>query len=116
VSTNTVVSSSLPDFGSLHQVPEAILSTRMRRRGDTEVPQLLIKWSHLGEELATWKDNEAMQQQFPTAPAWGQPGSQDPGGGGGSGSLLLKDAGRDQGRKMFTCAGQNGLSNVCCVG
>jgi hypothetical protein len=82
VSTNTVVSSSLPDFGSLHQVPEAILSTRMRRRGDTEVPQLLIKWSHLGEELATWKDNEAMQQQFPTAPAWGQPGSQDPGGGG----------------------------------
>jgi hypothetical protein len=52
-------------------------------RGDTEVPQLLIKWSQMPVELATWEDKEYIHQQFLLAPTWGQVRSQDGGGGGG---------------------------------
>jgi hypothetical protein len=41
----------------------------MKKQGDTEVGQVLIKWSRMGEDLATWKDNESLLQQFPAAPA-----------------------------------------------
>jgi hypothetical protein len=76
VITNTHVSSALPGMGSLHQVPKAILDSIMVRRGDTEVARVLIKWSNLSPELATWEDREVLQQQFPAAPAWGHAGTQ----------------------------------------
>jgi hypothetical protein len=34
----------------------------MVRHGDTEVAQVLVKWSHMPEELATWEDTEALKQ------------------------------------------------------
>jgi hypothetical protein len=41
--------------------------------------QDLVQWSHLPASEATWEDREALQQQFPCAPAWGQAGLQEGG-------------------------------------
>jgi hypothetical protein len=44
----------------------------MVNRGANQVAQVLIKWSELPEDLATWEDYEALKQSFLEAPAWGQ--------------------------------------------
>ena len=77
--SSTPVSAALPDVDDNLQVPEAVLQRRLHPRNDGAVPQVLIKWSGLDASLATWEDAEALRQQFPEAPAWGQAGSQ---GGG----------------------------------
>jgi hypothetical protein len=38
---------------------------------------VLIKWSNMTPQLVTWEDKVAVQQQFPSALAWGQAGSKD---------------------------------------
>jgi hypothetical protein len=80
VSPDTVVISTLPEPSLLHQVPEAILDTRVVHRGDADIAQVLVKWSNMEEGLATWENREALHQQFLGTPAWGQAGLQDPGG------------------------------------
>jgi hypothetical protein len=50
------------------------------------VPQVLVRWSYLPEELCTWEDEVPLRQQFPRAPAWGQAGSK---GGGDATALFL---------------------------
>jgi hypothetical protein len=47
---------------------------------------MLIKWSGLDDDLATWEDADVIMQRFPGAPAWGHAGSQ---GGGMSAGLIL---------------------------
>lgn len=37
--------------------------------------QVLIKWTTLLANLATWEDYEALKVHFPDAPAWGPVGS-----------------------------------------
>jgi hypothetical protein len=76
VSPSKIVSASLLDADVAYQVPELILGTQMVHRGDANVTQILVKWSNMSAELATWEDNEALMQQFPFAPAWGQAGAQ----------------------------------------
>jgi hypothetical protein len=76
VSPRRAVSSTLSDSASLYQVPEAVLDSRMINKRGVEVQQVLVKWSHMSQELATWEDKEALRQRFPAAPAWGQAGSQ----------------------------------------
>lgn len=34
--------------------------------------QVLIKWSSLPPELATWEDYKVLKERFPEAAAWGQ--------------------------------------------
>jgi hypothetical protein len=34
--------------------------------------QVLIKWSSLPTDHATWQDYEVLKHRFPFAPAWGQ--------------------------------------------
>jgi hypothetical protein len=65
------VSTKLPesDFGL--QVPEEVLQRRLQHRHDGSVAQVLVMWSGLDRELATWEDAEALFQQFPNALAWG---------------------------------------------
>jgi hypothetical protein len=77
VSSNTVVSPILPTDSAVYQVLEALLSTRIIRRGKEEVAQVLIKWSSMPPELATWEDTKALRQQFPLAPTWGQAGAKE---------------------------------------
>jgi len=43
----------------------------------------------MSAELATWEDLEALRQQFPGAPVWGQPGS--PSGGGDVNAPISND-------------------------
>jgi hypothetical protein len=49
------------------QIPERVLQSRVHHRGHRDVKQLLIKWTNLDEELATWEDAEAITQRFPGA-------------------------------------------------
>jgi hypothetical protein len=80
VSNSVQISSTLPDPGvAVYQVPEKILDTRRIKKGETDINQVVVQWSKLSHELATWEDKEALQQQFTGAPAWGQPGLQAPG-------------------------------------
>jgi hypothetical protein len=77
VSNSSQVSNTLPDLAAtLYQVPEKILDSRWIQSGDADIAQVLVQWSNLSRELATWEDKEALQQQFPMAPVWGQPGAQ----------------------------------------
>jgi hypothetical protein len=66
----------LPDITNQLQVPQAILDRHLRQQNDTMISQVLVRWSFLPEELSTWEDEQALRQQFPRAPAWGQAGSQ----------------------------------------
>jgi hypothetical protein len=56
-----------------------ILDSRLVKKGDAEVVQVLLKWSNMSKSLATWEDKEDLKQQFQAAPAWGQAVSQDQG-------------------------------------
>jgi hypothetical protein len=59
VSNSTLVSASLPDPTVVsYQVLEEVLESRLVKKGDTEVAQVLIKWSNMSQELATWEDRE----------------------------------------------------------
>lgn len=74
--SGTACSSDLPEPTEALQVPEQVLQRRLHQRGSRSVPQLLIKWSGLPTDLATWEDAVFIKQQFPAAPAWGHAGSQ----------------------------------------
>jgi len=66
------VSPALPAALESWQVPEKIL----QRRIVSQEAQILVKWSSLPEELATWENLESLRHRFPAAPAWGHSGSQ----------------------------------------
>jgi hypothetical protein len=81
VSQPSQVSSTLPDpVVALYQVSEKILKAWWLKKGGTDIAQVLVQWSNMSPELATWEDKEALQQRFPLAPIWGQPGAQARGG------------------------------------
>lgn len=66
------VSPTLPSSVPELSVPLNILQTRGVTKGNRLVQQVLVEWSGLPSELATWEDREALKQCFPGAPAWGQ--------------------------------------------
>jgi hypothetical protein len=73
------VSSSLPPASALFQVPVAFLQQRVLQRGNRTVVQGLVQWSGTTTDQATWENLDALNQQFPQAPAWGQAGIQEGG-------------------------------------
>jgi len=72
IGSDVVVHTELPDSSSYFQVPQTILDRRFHLRNNSSVPQVLVKWSHLPQELSTWEDEVSLRQEFPRAPAWGQ--------------------------------------------
>lgn len=70
------ITESLPEDTFQWSIPEKILQCRSVARGAHQVSQVLVKWSHIPESLATWEDKVALQQQFPEAAVWGQPARQ----------------------------------------
>lgn len=52
--------------------PEAILERRLVKKGNTAVPQVRMKWSHLSADSATWEDFRVLRERFPDSPACGQ--------------------------------------------
>jgi hypothetical protein len=76
VRPTTIITPNFVDDSSMHQIPGTELDTWMLHRWDTEVVQLLDKWTNMDEALTIWEDKEALHQQFPAAPTWGQVGFQ----------------------------------------
>jgi hypothetical protein len=71
----TPVYKDLPTFPSLDTtptVPEKILDRRMVKKGNAAVVQVLLKWTSLPEDYATWEDWEVITSKFPEMLAWGQ--------------------------------------------
>lgn len=77
------VFSTLPSFPELDTgdpEPEAILERRLVKKGNTAIPQGLIKWKGIAADAATWEDINVLRVRFPAALAWGQasfPGGAD---------------------------------------
>jgi hypothetical protein len=72
VPPNHSVCLELPILSDSLQVPLEILDRRLHFHRDKTQPQVLICWSQTPLELSTWEDEDALRQQFPQAPAWGQ--------------------------------------------
>jgi hypothetical protein len=69
-----------PVFSELPSVPQLdiadlssdlILDCRLMKKGNAIVVQVLVKWSSLPAEMATWEDFYEIKQRYPVAPAWG---------------------------------------------
>jgi hypothetical protein len=56
-----------------------VLGSRLVSCGSTQVNQVLIRWSELPKELASWEDYESLKQKFPSTPTWGQATSEGEG-------------------------------------
>lgn len=70
--------SQLADFSVLDIHPEAVLQRRLVKKGNNAITQVLVKWSHLPAESATWEDWNVVTTRFRASSAWGQASS--PGG------------------------------------
>jgi hypothetical protein len=42
-----------------------VLNSRLYKKGNKVVTQLLVKWSGWPDSLATWEDEQAIKQRFP---------------------------------------------------
>lgn len=82
VPDHTPVYTSLPSpvvLDAADVVPEAILERRLVKRCNAAHVQVLLKWSSLPADHATWEDYHVVKTRFPDAPAWGQ--AETPAGG-----------------------------------
>jgi hypothetical protein len=74
VPNHTAVYTELPKqlhLGTTEITTEAILETRLVKKGNTTIPQVLIKWKHLSENYAIWENYHVAKARFPKASAWG---------------------------------------------
>lgn len=81
-SDHTPVFSQLPaavDLSGVQVVPERILERKMVKRHNKVQVQVLIQWSGLAAEAATWEDYDVLKNRFPDAPAWGHAATQEGG-------------------------------------
>jgi hypothetical protein len=72
---NVHVFSTLPRYEDLNKqgvVPLEILDRRLVKKGNKAVSQVLIWWSNIPQEPATWEDYYVLRQKFSDASAWGQ--------------------------------------------
>jgi hypothetical protein len=50
--------------------PEQILDSQLSKKGNSIITQLLIKWTQLPQEMATWEDHNVLKQRYSEAPIW----------------------------------------------
>lgn len=70
----TTVFPQLPVEAQLDQeelIPEEILERRLVRKGGKQVIQVLVRWSTLPREAATWEDWYVLKQKYPDVVAGG---------------------------------------------
>ncbi|XP_039053961.1 uncharacterized protein LOC120196156 [Hibiscus syriacus] len=60
------------DDGQLKIYPAIVLDKQSVKCQNRPVTQLLIQWSNLSPENATWEDYSALKSQFPDFDPWGQ--------------------------------------------
>jgi hypothetical protein len=70
---------TLPALDTMETEPEAVLDRRLMKKGNSSVLQVLIKWSNLPPDAATWEDWDVLKNSFPVILTWGQ-ASSSPGG------------------------------------
>jgi hypothetical protein len=56
--------------------PEQVLDRRMVRKGNHAITQVLVKWTGLPVETASWEDYSVVKERFPSANTWGQASSE----------------------------------------
>lgn len=69
------VFSELPKVNDLNKqgvVPFEVLDRRLVKKGNPAVTQVLVRWSNIPPESATWEDFEVVRHRFPESVAWGQ--------------------------------------------
>lgn len=49
--------------------PEKVLAVRLVKKGASTIKQLLVKWSFLPQELATWEEETDHHRRFPSSSA-----------------------------------------------
>jgi hypothetical protein len=84
--SNQQVCPFLPDLSSVHHVPKKILQRRRKSDGQPPYTDVLVKWSDLPVELATWENLDDMKRCFPKSPALVLAGSV---GGGMLATMLM---------------------------
>jgi hypothetical protein len=62
---------SVPQLDIAELQPETILDRHLTKKGNDVVIQVLIKWSSLPAEMATWEDFYVVKKRYPMVPAWG---------------------------------------------
>lgn len=62
----------LPALDTVDVEPESILDRRMMKKGNTPVVQVLIKWTNMPAEAATWEDWDVLKVKHPSILTWGQ--------------------------------------------
>lgn len=73
------VQKELPDHPDNPCEPERVLQSRNYSKHNGPGKQLLIQWTGMGKELATWEDEQELKTKFPAASAWGQAESKEEG-------------------------------------
>lgn len=66
------VQQQLPSPTANIQFPAEVLDTRVTRKGNRIVSQLLVRWSDSAAADATWEYEAALKQRSPNALTWGQ--------------------------------------------
>jgi hypothetical protein len=61
-SPSVPVASQLPNATVVYQVPEEVLATREIAQGTKQVSQVLMKWSNMEWDLATWENEKQLRQ------------------------------------------------------
>ncbi len=69
----------LDPTNATHVCPAQILDRRFIRKGSKLVEQIQVRWTGDAPAATTWENPQELRRRFPTAPAWGQAGTQ---GGG----------------------------------
>jgi hypothetical protein len=78
---------------------------QLTKKGNSTIVQVLVKWSTLSRDLATWEDYYVLRARYPSAPTWGQSGSQ-------GGSNVVTDTGGPMGRMTSTATAQPSKSST----
>jgi hypothetical protein len=72
VKANVPVYQELPSPPEEPCYPEQILERREYIRGMIRTNQVLIQWTGMAPNLATWEVENELKTKYPLAPAWGQ--------------------------------------------
>lgn len=64
-----------PALDVLDTSPEKVLDWRLVKKGNAAISQVLIKWTNVPEESATWEDWDTLKAKFPVILTWGQASS-----------------------------------------
>jgi hypothetical protein len=62
----------IPALDTFPTEPESILDRRLVKKGNSAIVQVLIKWTTLPDDMATWEDWETLKIRFSSVLAWGQ--------------------------------------------